>query len=414
MGSSTVRAQELANEANIQMTRETNQSNQAIQDSANASQQYIADRANDFNYRMFNEQNQWNLQQWERENEYNSPSEQMRRYIDAGINPIFATGNITPGNAQQLTSASASPAEVAQLGVTPNQAPHVSPEYDPFVGARIQGILGAANSIVNGAQGFMKLGLEDRDVSTRERDQASREGLNRAESYYKRSLAVGQDVRNAFDVKTFDTRVSASIQELDNMQANYDKLVAEGKNAVELGENIKASRNLIQKEIENYQSQIDYRVNQLKLQARMVAVDERNASVNEAAYQLNSKQFDLDVKRYNRESAKLSNDELFRWSNAFAYTNKASGELSGNLGPVRAGGEVSTVERRPVSNLAQLMGYQLQTYERFQENPTQENKDLYERFSDLVDEELSKRAVLPKDDFAIPQNAQGFGIINPY
>lgn len=51
-------------------------------------------------------QNEWNLAQWNRQNAYNDPSAQRLRYEQAGINPYFALGNISSGNAQgELTSA---------------------------------------------------------------------------------------------------------------------------------------------------------------------------------------------------------------------------------------------------------------------------------------------------------------------
>lgn len=45
------------------------------------------------------EKEMWNMQ-----NEYNSPSEQMRRYKDAGLNPMLIYGQGTPGNAQTQPS----------------------------------------------------------------------------------------------------------------------------------------------------------------------------------------------------------------------------------------------------------------------------------------------------------------------
>lgn len=67
-----------AADKSLQATRETNKANRELA-------QY---------------QNEWNLAQWNRQNAYNSPSAQRQRYEQAGINPYFALGNITPGNAQ--------------------------------------------------------------------------------------------------------------------------------------------------------------------------------------------------------------------------------------------------------------------------------------------------------------------------
>lgn len=49
--------------------------------------------------RLAEQQNQYNLDMWKMENEYNSPSAQMRRYEEAGLNPALMYGSVTPGNA---------------------------------------------------------------------------------------------------------------------------------------------------------------------------------------------------------------------------------------------------------------------------------------------------------------------------
>jgi len=49
---------------------------------------------------MWNKSNQYNRKQWEDQNTYNSPSAQMQRYKDAGLNPnlIYGTGTTSAGN----------------------------------------------------------------------------------------------------------------------------------------------------------------------------------------------------------------------------------------------------------------------------------------------------------------------------
>lgn len=48
---------------------------------------------------------EWNLEQWNRENEYNSPKEQLRRAVEAGMNPNVAMQGIAGNsNASQLTT----------------------------------------------------------------------------------------------------------------------------------------------------------------------------------------------------------------------------------------------------------------------------------------------------------------------
>lgn len=59
---------------------------------------------NALNKELAYQQNEWNLQQWNRQNAYNDPSAQMSRLTAAGINPFFALGNITSGNAEGTLS----------------------------------------------------------------------------------------------------------------------------------------------------------------------------------------------------------------------------------------------------------------------------------------------------------------------
>lgn len=73
-----------ANKANLRIARETN-----------ASQE-----------RMFNQQLDWNLAQWERNNEYNTPTAQMQRYRDAGLNPYLMMNGGAAGSGNSSAPAS--------------------------------------------------------------------------------------------------------------------------------------------------------------------------------------------------------------------------------------------------------------------------------------------------------------------
>lgn len=67
---------------------------------------YFSQRsANKANAKLAEYQNKWNLEQWKRENDYNLPINQLRRFQDAGINPMLAMGNMDSGNAPALESA---------------------------------------------------------------------------------------------------------------------------------------------------------------------------------------------------------------------------------------------------------------------------------------------------------------------
>ena len=81
-GSVAKQGSDAAAKASLQATRETNAANLKLA-------QY---------------QNDWNLAQWNRQNAYNTPAAQRARYEEAGINPYFALGNISSGQAQSLMS----------------------------------------------------------------------------------------------------------------------------------------------------------------------------------------------------------------------------------------------------------------------------------------------------------------------
>lgn len=51
-----------------------------------------------YNKRLQEQQNEYNLQMWNLNNEYNSPSAQMRRFEEAGLNPALMYGQVSPGN----------------------------------------------------------------------------------------------------------------------------------------------------------------------------------------------------------------------------------------------------------------------------------------------------------------------------
>lgn len=52
----------------------------------------------EYNMMLARQQNQWNLEQWQRENDYNSPTSQMARLREAGLNPDLMYGQGTTGN----------------------------------------------------------------------------------------------------------------------------------------------------------------------------------------------------------------------------------------------------------------------------------------------------------------------------
>lgn len=124
-GVSRNKAQQDANRTNLQIARETNQQN----------------------WNMMTYQNQWNEAQNEKMLAYNTPSEQMKRYDQAGINPYLAASQIVPGNQQsQLTSAQAPAMQAAQVQPVTGMADAIQ------------------NSISNAADSMLKI-AQARDIN---------------------------------------------------------------------------------------------------------------------------------------------------------------------------------------------------------------------------------------------------------
>lgn len=74
-----------------------------------------------YNLKLAQMQNQWNIQQWNNENAYNSPSAQMERMKQAGLNPDMmygggVSGNLAANSPQMTSGAPSSPMDWSALG----------------------------------------------------------------------------------------------------------------------------------------------------------------------------------------------------------------------------------------------------------------------------------------------------------
>lgn len=275
----TVRAQREANATNLQIAQETNEM-----------QKQLAKEANDLNYKMFQEQNDWNLARRDEEWAYNDPSAQMERLIKAGINPIFGMGSGVAGEAQQLTSADAKPAEVAQL-----QRATVNPEYDPMLAQHVGNIVAVARDQMNAALARRGLDLQEQDVQTRARAQSSQAMLNKASAAEKRANTTGKEIENEWNLQTFSVRAKAESQKLSNMWMQYNKMDADTELAKSQKLNIEASTDLVRQKI------VESKEN-LKLRREELAVAWKNAGTNEQQVKLESDKFDTQIKQWNNEN----------------------------------------------------------------------------------------------------------------
>lgn len=349
MGSSTVRAQELANEANVQMTQETNQTNREI-----------AEAQNELNYRMFNEQNIWNREQWQLENEYNSPSAQVQRYLEAGINPLWAIGNGDPGNAQHLESAEAHPAVGAVM-----QAPHVEAEYDP---TRLNNIVAASRDLANTALGWRKLDLESMDVDTRRAAQMSGSALDYASAMNKRAATTQMEVQTAWDLDTFSTRAIQETEKLQNLRKQRDFMDSQSEYYKAASANYKASEDLTREKINRIAEDYQLRWKELQVAYMNAHANEESAGAQSSLAHTNSERLDFDIKFAKAQVAKWNNEQLLEFLRTFSPELSAEVKGGAQIGEIGISGKVGARGKDAV-NLSKFYAAGLRSIEWYSEEP---------------------------------------------
>lgn len=396
--SRSVKAQREANQANMQMTRETNQANIDI-----------AESANQWNWANMQAQNEWNLQQWERENEYNSPVNQMKRYLEAGINPLWAMQSGDSGKAQHLESAGAAPANVPSL--TP---PQMSAEYDP---TGLNNFVAASQNVVNSLQGFYKLGLESLDVDTRRKSVYSQIALNRAEGLLKKSQTAGQDFLNNLNLQTADSLIGIKQRELEQLEQNITNAKKQGDLTDEMISNAKEQRNQLIAMTDYTKKQADALLEQTKQGWQRLAIEAKNAetqsfAAHSASYyagenlKFQGRQFEFAKAKTEQELNNMSNSQILDW-----YKSQR-GWLDNITGSFGAGvlNLFSGTDSRMVSNIfwnMQKAGDVLQ--QRYKDNPSADNYKSYMEWQSSI----SNTPVAPEANVPPSANSSSVSIINP-
>ena len=358
-------SQNSTNKANLQAVASTNEANMQNAAAFNQSQEKIAQEANEWNYRMFNEQNQWNLDQWTRENEYNSPKQQVQRYIEAGINPLWAISNGNPGNAQQLTSAVVSPAVVPDQQLATMQAGHVDP-------INLNGLIAASDSVINGVQGFQKLAIEKELARSQIKKQEADINLSGKQADYYNSLADSVNLMNDFNADTFETRVK-------QVQAQYDKTLSEINNIDESSENYKSQRALADSQIRYNDALITKSVADMKAAIESLRLKARELSIQqqgiENSYNLGAANYSLQVDKARAEFQLKSNDQILD------YLKSSASPLFSAKSAVRSLRDTVNgwfgVDSKAQNVLSDLEAAGMVTSDRYFKNPSKENLDSY-------------------------------------
>ena len=281
----------------------------------------LAAKQNEYNVAMFNAENEWNLEQWNRENEYNSASAQVQRLMEAGINPLWAMSSGDAGIAQPLTSANAKPAAEVRL----------QPEYDPYATQRLANVITAARDVVNGGQGFARLGIEGFDADTRRYAQQSQANLNLASAGQKRAATTATEVETRWNLATFDARAGAEQQKLQNMKKQLDLMDAHTDAYKALKENYDASTALTREKYNRIAE--DYQLAWKRIEIdRYNAVSSRigaNASSVQASAYAN--QVAINDRMAQATVAKWNNDQLLDFMKNFGTNTRRYSIITINL-----------------------------------------------------------------------------------
>lgn len=119
------------NKTNLRIAQETNQANRDIAQETNQANIDIAQMSNEFNAAQLDKQIEQQWKMWEAENEYNSPSAQVERYREAGLNPFLQ--DVGAGTASSMTSPSPQGAVVPTMQMGAPMEAAVMQSSDPLV-----------------------------------------------------------------------------------------------------------------------------------------------------------------------------------------------------------------------------------------------------------------------------------------
>lgn len=137
--------------------------------------------------RLVREQNQlsreWNEKIWHMQNEYNSPTAQVARLVDAGLNPALAYGDVTSGLAQNANGS------YGQATTNPDQS---------------------SARMLEAASLFQQQNLTNSAIQVNQSQAEANQAL--ADKY--RSETKGQNLSNTYEAQVLDYKVAQSLATL--------------------------------------------------------------------------------------------------------------------------------------------------------------------------------------------------------
>lgn len=164
-----------------------------------------AQMTNSNNLKLAKQQNDWNVEMWNKQNEYNSPSAQMQRYQEAGLNPLFAS--IDGGQAQQLQSANLA-----------NQAPGT---YDPNYKVNKRNMeIAAAGQVLEGLNNIMSYQVQAQQLRN-DSVRLQYQGRDLESTISQRAAQTrGQNITNSNMQRQFDDAHSSAMETINKLKAD--------------------------------------------------------------------------------------------------------------------------------------------------------------------------------------------------
>lgn len=141
---------------------------------------------------------EWNEKMWHLQNEFNSPTAQLARFVDAGLNPALAYGEVTSGLATNPTSS------YGQGSTNPDQT---------------------SARMAEAAQLFNQMNLANSAIRLNDSQAEANQAL--ADKY--RSETTGQNLSNTYEGEVLNTKVSQLRESLKTSKMSNELLDFEKK-----------------------------------------------------------------------------------------------------------------------------------------------------------------------------------------
>lgn len=219
------------------------------QNSANAANLQINRENNAFNERMMQKQLDYNTDMWNKQNAYNTPSAQVQRLKEAGLNPYLMLSN---GN-QIGTASSANSASMASSASSPNMQ-----AYDPSsgisngvnaIGGAIANYIAAKKAEGEIANMNMQNGLLQQQIIAMSKDNEYKSLMNdemlrgfKFDNYKKSAEYENQLWSNRYQQETFNSDVGIKRLQEQNLS---NQNVIQGLTALQMSLNNRQLQNEI-------------------------------------------------------------------------------------------------------------------------------------------------------------------------